>query len=108
MIIYLTKKSGADNKDTCCAGVLINRLIPFGKFGFASFEIVIIIRRSHTKFCSGLIAGAFPCQHKRCCFKIERPHRLAGPGHQSFTLVTGVQIPLGTPKLLSQRFKEIF
>jgi hypothetical protein len=26
-----------------------------------------------------------------------RPHRLVGPGHKIFILVTGVRIPLGTP-----------
>ncbi len=29
-----------------------------------------------------------------------RPHRLVGPGHQIFILVTGVRIPLGTPIFL--------
>ena len=29
----------------------------------------------------------------------SRPHRLAGPGQRPFTPSTGVQIPLGTPKI---------
>ena len=32
-----------------------------------------------------------------------RPHRLVGPGHEIFILVTGVRIPLGTPIFLSHR-----
>ena len=36
---------------------------------------------------------------------IARPHRLAGPGQRPFTPSTGVQIPLGTPKI-SLRYRS--